>query len=150
MWQARRVLTARLPNISRRGESMTADPRHRWLRSVLLIGLAYAIIGVLTGSLAQSASSIRMQTVWRLAAWLLSLALFAGQVTYERLRLDSSAARTALRAAGAVAIGAFLLAAVGPVRSYWGTERFWQVTVLSLLLWPVGTGVPAYLVALVA
>jgi hypothetical protein len=57
----------------------------------------------------------------------------------------TSAGRVAL----AVALGACVLAAVGPVRGYWGTPRFWRITVLSLVVWPVLTGIPAFVVALV-
>jgi hypothetical protein len=91
-----------------------------------------------------------MRDTWRLAAWLLSLTVFASHMTYERSRADWTALRLARRAAAAVAVGAFVLAVVGPARSYWGTDRFWRVTVFSLVLWPVLTGVPAFLAALVA
>lgn len=37
---------------------------------------------------------------------------------------------------------------VGPVRSHWSADDFWRTAVLSLPLWPVLTGIPAFLAAL--
>jgi hypothetical protein len=119
-------------------------------RTVLIVGIAYGIVGVLTARLALSAESTSMRTAWRLAAWLLSGALFALHLGYERLRVGGSPASTAARVAGAVALGAFVLAVAGPVRSSWGTERFRRAAALSMVVWPMITGVPAFMIALAA
>jgi hypothetical protein len=124
--------------------------RSTWLRSVLLIAVVYVVVGIVTAQLAASASSIQVRNFWRLTAWALSLLVFLGHVAQERLRAGSTAMKAALHAAGAVALGAFVLAAVGPVRGYWDAPNFWGVAVLSLALWPILTGIPAFLVALVA
>jgi len=137
----------------------TCSERRFWWRAsigrpvrvlVLLVALAYPIVGVLTGAAAQSAPSLSARTAWRLAGWVLSFIVFASHVVYEHRRSSSGTTAAALRVAGAVAIGAFVLAAVGPVRSHWATDRFWRVSVLSLALWPAITGMPAFLVALLA
>lgn len=117
---------------------------------MLLAAIVYAVVGVGTAELARSPSSPQMRTVWRLAAWLLSLVVFIGHIALEQVRLRSTVRTTAAHAATAAALGAFLLAAAGPVRSHWGMTDFWRVAVLSLPLWPILTGVPAFLVALVA
>lgn len=113
-----------------------------------LAGAAYAVAGVATADLAKGATSIQSRNGWRLAAWVLSALVFMSHVAYERLRARETVPRTARHAAGAVALGAFLLAAAGPVRAHWADEHFWRVTALSLVLWPVLTGIPAFLAAL--
>ncbi len=127
---------------------MTA--RNRWIRPALLVAIIYLVVGIGTAALAKSAASPQMVTVWRLAAWLLSLVAFVGQIAHEQLRLRSGVRATAAHTAAAVAFGAFALAVAGPVRSHWGTTDFWRVAILSLPLWPILTGVPAFVVAFVA
>ena len=117
---------------------------------MLVVAIAYAVVGAATAALAGAAVSTQMRTAWRLAAWLLSLTAFIGHVAYEQLRLESAVRATAVHAAAAVALGAFALAAAGPMRAHWGAADFWRASLLSLPLWPVITGVPAFLVALVA
>jgi hypothetical protein len=124
--------------------------RNTWLRSALLVAVIYAVVGIVTADLAKSAQTIQLRTLWRLAAWLVSLIAFASHVGHERLRVGNSTRQAALHAAAAVALGAFALAAMGPARSHWDATDFRRVAVLSLALWPILTGVPAFLVALVA
>src|SRR5258708_3956703 len=57
-----------------------------WLRSVLLIGIVYIVVGIVTAHFATSASSIQVRNLWRLTAWVLSLLVFLGHVARERLR----------------------------------------------------------------
>ena len=121
--------------------------RNRWVPSMLFFAAVYAVVGVVTAALARSP---QVTTFWRLAAWLLSLVAFLSHIAYEHFRLRNNARTLALHVATAVALGGFVLAAAGPVRTYWGRPRFWQVSVLSLVLWPILTGVPAFLAALVA
>jgi hypothetical protein len=91
-----------------------------------------------------------MGNLWRFAGWALSFVVFAVHLIYERRRRSKSPATAAWHVAVAVGVGAFVLAIVGPVRSHWGTDDFGRAALLSLLLWPVVTGVPAFLVALIA
>lgn len=127
---------------------MQSTARNRWIGVMILVALTYAVVGVATADFARSPTS-QIRTAWRLAAWLLSLVAFAGHIAYEQLRFRSTVRSTAAHTAAAVAVGAFLLAAAGPVRSHWGTTEFLRVSLLSLAVWPILTGVPAYLVALV-
>src|SRR5260370_29464060 len=120
-----------------------------WLRSVLLIGIVYMVVGIVTAHFATSASSIQVRNLWRLTAWVLSLLVFLGHVAHERLRAGNSTKKAALHAAAAVALGAFVLAAVGPVRGYWDASNFWREAVLSLALWPFFTGFPDVLTDLI-
>src|SRR5207244_3571628 len=76
---------------------------------MILVAVAYAVIGVGFGLLASSADTHYVR-LWRLAAWGAGAVVAAGQVEYEHFRLGSSPRSTALHAAGAVALGAFGLA----------------------------------------
>jgi hypothetical protein len=124
--------------------------RNVWLRSVLPIAVVYVVVGIVTADLARSAQTIHLRNLSRLAAWALSLIVFLGHVGHERLRVLNTAKQAALHAAAAVALGALILAAVGPVRSHWNATDFWRTALLSLALWPILTSVPAFLAALVA
>lgn len=117
---------------------------------MLAAAVVYAVVGIVTATFAGTATSPQLRTVWRLAAWILSLAAFSGHIAFEQMHLRSAVRPTAAHVAAAVALGAFVLAAAGPVRGHWGAADFWRASLLSLPLWPVITGVPAYLVALVA
>ena len=117
---------------------------------MLLVAIIYPVVGIVTAELARLAPSAQFRTAWRLAAWLLSLVVFVGHIFYEHVRLRSAVKRIAEHSAAAVALGAFVLAAFGPVRSHWGAPDFWRTSLLSLPLWPILTGVPAFVVALAA
>ena len=119
------------------------------LRTVLLAGAAYFVVGIATAALAGMASSPSGVKGWRLVAWLLSLAIFSVHFAIERRR-STRGVSVAVRVALGVALGAFVLAAVGPLRSHWSDPSRMKVALLSLVAWPVLTGIPAFLVALVA
>lgn len=119
--------------------------RKAWI--ILLAAVAYVLIGTGTSMLAAGASSSVGGKVSRLAAWLLSLVVFGVHLAIERSR-DPRRVRVAARVALAVAIGAFGVAALGPLRMHWGEPARLKLVMLSLVAWPVLTGVPAFVVAL--
>jgi hypothetical protein len=88
---------------------------------------------------------------WRLAAWLVSAAVFAGHVAFERLGFRSRPGPAATHVALAVALGAFGLALGAVVHSLLsGTSADQRRLVLiALVVWPVITAIPAFLVAMV-
>jgi hypothetical protein len=119
-----------------------------WILAALIAAALYLAIGIVTASLAKSALSLPGRNLWRLAAWVLSLLVFAGHVVRERVVLGRKVGSTALHAAVAVAIGGFALAAAGPVRAHWGTGTAGRA-VLALVTWPLLVGAPAFPVGLV-
>lgn len=129
-------------------QTSTSRTPIRW-QAVLVAGVAYGVVGMVTAALAGSAGSRAGVTGWRLAAWALSLAIFVGQLRASRAIAERSPASAALEVALGVALGALLLAAVGPVRGHWHDPNLARVAVLSVVVWPVMTGVPAYVVAYV-
>lgn len=122
---------------------MTASHRITWIGCVILVGVLYGAIGIVFALPAN-------QRFWRLAAWAVSGVIFVSQIAYEQLWLRNARVTTAVHAALAAALGGFLLAAGATIHAaltpihapYW---RF----LIALVVWPIITGVPALLVALV-
>ena len=88
---------------------------------------------------------------WRLPAWFVSAVAFAVHIWYEHFRLRNSRHRTALHVSAAAALGAFGLAVAANVHELWanpGNHR--SLLLLALVLWPILTAVPAFVVALAA
>jgi xanthine/uracil permease len=119
------------------------------LVSIILAAIAYVVIGVGAAALAGAAASKPATTAWRLTAWVLSIVVFGIHLGHSRLRRRVSLRTSAFQVAVAVALGAFVLAAVGPVRTHWGRNDTARVALLSLAAWPIMTGLPAFIAALV-
>lgn len=115
-------------------------------RGIVLLGLAYFVIGFVTAALSRDAGTGHVRLVWRWAAWLLSAVVFAAQIIYERSR-GRSPAGGAWHAALAVAVGGFLLAAWATVHSLSVGAGRLGAHIFALVAWPVLLGVPAFLVA---
>ncbi len=114
---------------------------------MILVAVAYVGIGIVFATLAKSADADHVR-LWRLAGWVASAAVAAAHVGYEHYRLGSSPRPTALHAAGAVALGAFGVALAANVHWLFADTRGQRPPLLALLVWPVITAVPAFLVAL--
>jgi hypothetical protein len=117
---------------------------NHWVRLILL-GVAYFVIGY--GSTFLVRPSIQF---WRLAAWLASAGVYFAHLAYEHFRLENSPVTTALHTATAVALGGLLLAVAATTHAMMVTEhaplsRF----LIALVVWPLITGVPAFVVTLV-
>jgi len=123
----------------------------RWLRMAILFAVVYPVVGITFAALANPSASNEMRITWRLAAWLISAAAFAAHVGYEHFRLRSSPLRAALHVSVAVALGAFALAVWVNVHAHWGASSHPSpLAPLALVVFPAVTGVPAFVVALVA
>lgn len=123
----------------------------QWLPVAILLSIVYPVVGVVFAALANPAASSEMRAFWRLAAWLACAGAFAAHLGYEHFRLRTSPLRTALHIAGAVAAGAFVLAVWVNVHGRWdASSRQSPLAPLALVVFPVVTGVPAFVVARVA
>lgn len=121
---------------------MNGSRGRRWFLTVLLGGMVYFLIGEL---FALPTSHVR---AWRLAAWLASAAVYVAHMGYEHLRLRNLPRSTAFHAAAAVALGAFGLALAATVHSWLvPSSTPFARFLLALVVWPVITGLPAFLVA---
>jgi cation transport ATPase len=120
--------------------------RQAWAAAVLLLAVLYTLVGVL---FAFPDTHVRM---WRLAAWLVSAAAFVMHVGFERFRLHNAPRSAALHVALAAALGAFGLAVAAIVNSVvvGSGSAHQRLLLIALVAWPAITGVPAFLVGLVA
>jgi hypothetical protein len=110
---------------------------------ILCIGLAYAGIGVV---FAWPSTHVQM---WRLGAWLISAGLYGAHIVYEGLGLRNPPRVAALHVGLAVALGGFGLAVAANIHSLavGASVRQRSLLLLALIVWPVLTGLPAFLVA---
>ncbi|MGB2866907.1 MAG: hypothetical protein WBD36_00525 [Bacteroidota bacterium] len=127
-----------------------ASSQYQWLRAVILFGIFYVVVGIGFGSIAGSAVSNEMRFLWRLAAWLVSAAAFAVHIGYEQSRLGHPHRITAFHVSMAAALGAFGLAVAANIHELWATPGYRSLLAVALVVWPIMTGVPAFLVALAA
>jgi len=116
----------------------------RWSAGAFLAGTVYVVIGL--GFARLAAPSVFF---WRLSAWVVSAVIYVAHITYEHFRLRNSPRITALHVALGAAVGAFGLAAAATVRSLLTGTGNPRLLRIALLVWPVITGVPAFVVALV-
>lgn len=116
-----------------------------WIRKAILAGVVYSVVGVV---FALPSSHAR---AWRQAAWVVSGAVYAAHIGYEHFRLINSVRTTALHASLAAALGAFLLAVAATIHAVMVPSHapYWLFLV-ALVVWPIITAVPAFLVALIA
>jgi len=122
---------------------VSASPRQSWVPTAVLLGIAYAVIGI-----AFAVPSTHVQA-WRLAAWAVSAIGYAAHIAYEHFRLRNSPVLAALHVALAVALGAFGLAVGANLHSLsTGSNPHRTFLLLSLAIWPAVTALPAFLVAL--
>jgi hypothetical protein len=120
------------------------------MRAALLAVLAYIVSSFAAAALAGSANSAAGRTSWRLVGWIVPLIVFSIHVSYECVRRGNPSMRVARHVAVAVALGAFLFAAGAPVASHWSEGHLSRLVLLSLVLWPILTGVPAFVAAFAA
>ena len=123
---------------------MEESRRQPWAPAVVLLGVVYALVGIV---FALPSSHVPM---WRLAAWIVSAVAFAAHIAYERFGLRSSPGPAALHVALAAALGAFGLAVGANIHSLSiaSTTQHRRLLLLALGVWPIITALPAFLVAL--
>jgi hypothetical protein len=121
----------------------TIAPKH-WLRVAVLLGLLYALVGIV---FALPTTHVK---AWRLAAWAVSAVVYAAHITYESVRFGNPPRSTAVHTTLSAALGAFLLAVAAIVHSLLVRADNLHLSILALIIWPVITAVPAFLVAFLA
>jgi hypothetical protein len=124
--------------------SVRHDP---WLRRAILIGAGYVAVGLVFAAIANPAPTSEMRAAWRFAAWVVSCALFGGQISYECVRLRLTPRAVALHASLASALGGFGIAVNAAIHSRAVSGHFPSS---ALAVWPVIVGAPAFAVAFAA
>ena len=115
-----------------------------WLQGALVAALRYPAIGIGFAFL-DSPFGVRF---WRLAAWVASAVVLVAHVIYEQRR-HSPPLRTAWHVSFAVALGAFVLAVWVLAFGYVVGARRSPLAPFALLLFPLLSGVPAFVTALI-
>ena len=123
--------------------------KRRWLWTILIIGAIYCIDGIVFGKFAGLSKSQTMVFMWRFAAWLTCVLLFAGHIWYEYFRFGNSPRKTALYTSSAAAVGAFGLAVAANIHAQFVTSANQILLALSLIIWPILTAVPAFIIVFV-
>ena len=124
-----------------------AKADQRWLPMALLIAIVYPAVGIAFAELDHLSASAPVR-IWRLAAWLVSAVAFGSHLAYEQFRLRTPPLRAAFHVSLAVAIGAFALAVWVNLRVRWlGSSQQSPLAPWALVLFPLVTGVPAFLVS---
>jgi hypothetical protein len=117
---------------------------------IILVGVAYAVVGISFGELANLPSSDKVRFMWRLGAFVASAAVYGAHIWYEHFRLNNSARATSLNVGLAVGFGGFLLAAAALAHALTvSTHAPFHLHLIAIVVWPIITGVPAFLVAIV-
>lgn len=115
--------------------------------TLLLASAGYIVAGTLPAVVADMSPWPVPAQLWRIAAWGLSLVVFLLHSAAERRR-RTQPLRAAMYVAFAVALGAACVAAVGPLRAHWVEPARLRLILLSVVAWPLLTGIPAFFVAL--
>lgn len=118
----------------------------RWLPAALLAALAYIVAGfavfVLVQRMPEHVGLIRKGLL------LLCLVPFALHLTWEHTRLGSAMVPASLHTALAAALGAFFFALSAVISVHLTGTGNLHALLFSLVIWPVATFVPAFLLSL--
>ena len=117
---------------------------------VVLLGVVYFVFGVAFAAFARWSGPAPMHAMWNRLGFVASAIAFALHIGYEHFRLHNSSLTAAWHVSLAVALGAFALAVSANVNGYRVGSSNKGLLAFALLAWPVITGVPAFMVALVA
>jgi hypothetical protein len=123
--------------------------RRGWLGTATLVGVLYVAAGIASAALAGAASSTQMRLLWRLSAFVISGVVFAAHLAHEHFRLRNPARPTAWHASVAAALGGLGLALWANLHDLASASGYRPRMLVALVAWPLLTGVPAFLVALV-
>lgn len=112
-------------------------------------GLAYLVLGVGSAAISNDLASATVQASVRVGILLVAVALLIGHLHAELVRSAAGLGASALRTSSAVALGTFLLAVYAVSMSWWDSSQLPASLLSALVVWPVATGLPAFLAALV-
>jgi hypothetical protein len=127
---------------------MDAADRKQWIRAALIFGAVYFIVNFSIATFAGWFASIAMRATWNRLGFLICAVAFAVHIAYEHFRLCNSPRTTASHVSAAVALGAFALAVAANIHGHWVASSQRRSLAFALVAWPLITGVPAFVVAL--
>lgn len=118
----------------------------RTARVVGVVAVVYFVAGVV---LPNPSTPGTPQFLWRLAAWVISAIAFAWHIVVEHFRFRSPPRSAALHAALSVVLGVLAIAATANMRAVMTDTGNPRLLRPALVVWPVATGVLAFVAALV-
>jgi uncharacterized membrane protein YeiB len=116
---------------------------------MILVAIFYVAVSFVTARLAATAGSHQWQFFWRLSAFALSGVAFVAHLAFETLRNHEPPRRAAWHTGLAAALGGLGLAIVANIHDLGTAAGYRPQMAIALIAWPLLTGVPASLVALV-
>ena len=116
----------------------------------MLVGAVYCTIGIGFSAFAARSTSHRTAVAWNVASFVVSAIVFAIHIGYEHFGLGNRPLLIALHTSLAVALGAFLLAVSANIHSFRVANSNHRLLAIALVIWPLMTGIPAFVVALIA
>ena len=125
-------------------KNLNEPGKYRWLRIVIPFAVVYLVVGALFPNPPASDPTL---FIWRLASWLICGLAFAVHIGLELFRLRNSPFNTGLHAAASVALGAFALAGAANIHALTAGTGNQRLLTLALVIWPIITGLPAFVVA---
>jgi len=116
---------------------------------VASFGLMYLGLGVGSAVISNDLDSAPVQASIRVGIFLVAVAVFSCHLRVEIARSAQKLGASALISSSAVALGTFQLAVYAVSLSWWDSSHVPTSMLSALLIWPVATGLPAFLAALV-
>ena len=105
---------------------------------VLLVAVAYLVVGIAFAAFSDWATTNAMHLLWRRLAWLVSGIGFAAHIAYGHFRLGNSPRTTAMHASSAAALGAGGLAVAANVHEWMAVSSYRRSTSPSVFNSPCG------------
>lgn len=128
---------------------MKARILERCWQRVASFGLIYLGMGVGSAFISNDLESAPVQAAIRVGILLVAVAVFYSHLRVELARSAQRLLVSALITSSAVALGTFLLAVYAVGLSWWESSYLPTSLLSALLIWPMVTSLPAFLVALV-
>jgi hypothetical protein len=128
---------------------MNARILERSWQRVTSFGLVYLGLGVGSAIFSNDLESAPVQASIRVGIFLVAVAVFYCHFRVELARSKERLRATALITSGALAFGTFLLAAYAVSTAWWESSHLPTSLLSALLIWPMATGLPAFLAVLV-
>jgi hypothetical protein len=125
----------------------TRHPERSWQR-VASFGLVYLGLGVGSAIISNDLESAPVKASIRVGIFLVAIAVFYCHFRVELARSAGNLRASALNTAVALALGTFLLAAYAVGMAWRESSHLPASLLAALFIWPVATGLPAFLAAL--
>jgi len=122
-------------------------PERPWKR-VMLVGLIYFALGIISALVSNPLKSEFIQAMIRVSIFFVGLAVYYYSLHLEITRYNGGIKSSALLTSCAVAVGTFLLAAYAIGMEWWETSGVRTSLLIALIVWPAATSVPAFIMSL--